>query len=89
MNDALRAMLAILDELGLRYFAVGSVASSIHGVARFTNDVNLLVEIDEGAVDRIGARAEKTFYIDPNGQGVQSAPPCQREQDRYLSAWTR
>jgi len=66
VNDALRAMLAILDELRLRYFAVGSVASSIHGVARFTNDVDLLVEIDEGAVDRIGTRAEKTFYIDPD-----------------------
>jgi len=59
-------MLAILDELGLRYFAVGSVASSIHGVARFTNDVDLLVDIDEGAVDRIAVRAEKTFYIDPD-----------------------
>ncbi|MGD1069130.1 MAG: hypothetical protein ABSB15_03235 [Bryobacteraceae bacterium] len=64
MNEALRAMLAILDELGLCCFAVGSVASSIHGVARFTNGVDLLVEIDEGAVDQIAVRAAKAFYVD-------------------------
>jgi hypothetical protein len=66
VNDALRAMLAILDELGLRYFAVGSVASSIHGVPRFTNDVDLLVELNEGAVNQIAVRAGETFYIDPD-----------------------
>jgi len=66
VNDALRALLAILNDLGLRYFAVGSVASSIHGVARFTNDVDLLVEIDESAVDQIAARAGKAFYVDPD-----------------------
>jgi hypothetical protein len=64
MNQALRAFLAILQQLGLRYFAVGSVASSIHGVPRFTNDVDLLIEIDAAAIDEIASLAEPDFYID-------------------------
>ena len=64
MNDALRIFLAILAELGLRYFAVGSVASSIHGIARFTNDVDLLVGIGQQEIDRMAALARDEFYID-------------------------
>jgi hypothetical protein len=66
MNDALRAFLEILDELGLRYIAVGSMASSIHGIARFTNDVDLLVEIDDLAIEQIAARVGAMFYLDPD-----------------------
>ena len=57
-------MVAALKQLGLRWFVAGSVASSIHGLARFTNDVDLLVDLDERAVDVLAELVGKSFYMD-------------------------
>jgi hypothetical protein len=65
MNEALRRVVAILTELGLPFFAAGSVASSIHGLPRFTRDVDLVVAITPDAVYRLASRAAGEFYIDP------------------------
>lgn len=64
MYEALTAILRILNELGIRYFGAGSVASSVHGVARFTQDVDLVVEIVDEQVDALVQRAGGEFYVD-------------------------
>lgn len=64
MNDALSTLLQLLNEQGIRYFAVGSVASSIHGLPRFTHDVDLVVEIAEVQLDAIGHGLRDEFYLD-------------------------
>jgi hypothetical protein len=43
--EAVAGLLQALDELGIRYYAGGSVASSIHGIARYTQDVDLVADL--------------------------------------------
>ncbi len=64
MNEALTSLLAVLNDLGLLWFAAGSVASSIHGLPRYTNDVDLLVDIDDVVVEEVAARVGAEFYMD-------------------------
>lgn len=65
MNEALSRIIAILNELGLPFFAVGSIASSIHGLPRFTRDVDLAVSMTPEEADRLASKAAKEFYVDP------------------------
>jgi hypothetical protein len=53
-----------LEVLGLRYLVGGSVASSLHGVPRATNDIDLLVEVPGGRVDEIVGSHGQDFYVD-------------------------
>ena len=52
-----------LDRLGVRYCIGGSVASSIHGAARSTLDVDLGAELDEAAALRLVASLQNEFYV--------------------------
>jgi hypothetical protein len=42
--EDLRAVVTVLDRLGIAYALGGSMASSVHGVERFTRDADLTVE---------------------------------------------
>ena len=64
MNEALAALLKILNELGIRFFAVGSVASSIHGLPRFTRHVDLVAKIPSPDVESLAGRVSSEFYLD-------------------------
>jgi|HubBroStandDraft_6_1064221.scaffolds.fasta_scaffold45605_3 hypothetical protein len=77
MNEALMALLHVLNSLGLRYFAVGSVASSIHGLPRFTQDVDLVVQLDQTHVEPIASLTEREFYMDRDeaNRAVRSGRP--------------
>ncbi len=55
---------AALDELGLSYVVGGSVASSLHGVPRSTNDIDMVVVLPGKRVDDLVARLKNDFYID-------------------------
>jgi hypothetical protein len=44
-SELLRIAVGALDELGLRYFVTGSVATIFYGEPRFTNDVDLVVDL--------------------------------------------
>jgi hypothetical protein len=54
----------ILDELGIPYVVGGSLASSVHGIPRSTNDLDLLVELAGRLVDPLVARMKDRFYVD-------------------------
>jgi hypothetical protein len=64
MNEALTALLRVLDDLGIKYFAVGSVASSIHGLPRYTQDVDLVAQLGQEHIERIFSRTSAEFYMD-------------------------
>jgi hypothetical protein len=66
MNDALTVLLRVLDELGIRYFAVGSVASSIHGLPRFTQAVDFVVQIEEAHIESLASLTSQAYYMDVN-----------------------
>src|SRR4029079_4115348 len=48
--DLLRTPLAHLESLCLRYAVVGSWGSSIYGEPRFTNDIDIIVELPEAMI---------------------------------------
>jgi hypothetical protein len=63
--DGFRRLLAAIDRLELRYFVAGSVASSFHGLLRYTNDVDLVVAIVlDSADDFVNELIKEEFYVD-------------------------
>lgn len=53
-----------LDQLGIRYVVGGSVASSVYGVPRATQDVDLVAELYGRHVAQLTALLEADFYVD-------------------------
>jgi Nucleotidyl transferase AbiEii toxin, Type IV TA system len=64
IGDAIKPVLSALNEMGIRYFAGGSVASSIHGIARYTQDVDLVADLKPGQIDELVSRLVPEFYAD-------------------------
>ena len=58
------AVVRVLDELGIAYLVGGSVASSVYGEARTTQDVDLVVDLAPPQVSRFVDRLGATFYAD-------------------------
>jgi hypothetical protein len=61
---AFQELLGALDRLGIPYLVSGSVASSVHGVARATRDMDLLVDIRDSQVGPLASALSKHFYAD-------------------------
>jgi hypothetical protein len=55
---------AALNKLALRYVVGGSIASSMHGIPRSTQDIDLLVELPGRAIKPLVAELEGAFYVD-------------------------
>ena len=60
-----RRLLQALDSLGIPCMVGGSVASSIHGMARSTHDVDLVADIHLHQVTPLAAQIKAGFYCDP------------------------
>jgi hypothetical protein len=60
------ALLAIaaLEDLGIQYQIGGSFASSIHGVPRQTQDIDLVVALPAHQVEPLVRRLTSEFYVD-------------------------
>lgn len=55
-----------LNELGLRYVVVGSIASMLYGEPRFTNDVDVVVFLRHDDIVRlVAALPAPAFYLPP------------------------
>ena len=64
MIEAVTFLLQILAELEIRFYAGGSVASSIHGIARYTQDLDLVVDLEPDMTSLLAARLQAQFYAD-------------------------
>ena len=62
-SDLLRKLASELERLGIKYLVTGSIATISYGEPRFTNDIDVVVELQPAGVPRI----EVTFLIDANG----------------------
>jgi hypothetical protein len=74
LPDLLRVALQVidvLDELGIPYHLGGSFASSVHGIPRQTQDIDLIVELPITMVDTLAAKLGGDFYLD--GDEARSA----------------
>lgn len=54
----------VFDALGIRYVVGGSLASSIYGIPRATQDVDLVADIRLSHVDAITSALAGEFYVD-------------------------
>ncbi len=71
LAQALRPVVAFLDNCKARYFVGGSVASSYHGASRSTLDVDLTTQLHESVVSDLCAALTDEYYL--NEQSIRSA----------------
>lgn len=57
-------VVAILDELHVRYHLGGSFAAAVHGVPRQTRDADVVVDLDDNAAAQLVDRLTAEFYVD-------------------------
>jgi hypothetical protein len=64
LSDLLRYVVGILEEMGLRYFITGSTVTIFYGETRFTNDIDIVVDLtEEHIVDFCRKFPSEDFYI--------------------------
>ena len=56
---------AALDAEGVEYALVGGLAMYVHGLPRFTEDIDVFVSLEKENVERL-KRALKAVYADPS-----------------------
>jgi len=56
----------VLDELNIGYAIGGSMASSVYGAVRFTQDADITVEPFSPVADKLYRKLKKDFYISEN-----------------------
>lgn len=54
----------ILEELGVEYLVGGSLASSLHGHPRSTQDIDLVADLRLEHIERLAAALQGRFYFD-------------------------
>jgi len=67
LPDAIRVTLIVtseLERLGVTHIVGGSLASSLHGVPRATNDADIVAAMREEHVDAFVHTLHSTFYVD-------------------------
>ena len=67
LADPIRVVLQVaeaLEELGVRYLVGGSLASSLYGIPRTTQDADIVAELTPGDVDRLVGKLQPDFFVD-------------------------
>lgn len=59
--ERLQAVLRALEAHGVRYAVVGAVALNAHGLARFTEDLDLFIEPERGNIERLRTALQSVF----------------------------
>ena len=63
--ELLRFAVGVLERLGLRYLVTGSIATTYFGEPRFTNDIDIVVDLNPSKVPRFcSAFPNADFYLD-------------------------
>jgi hypothetical protein len=63
--EATKRVLAALEREGVRYVVFGAAALNLHGLARFTEDLDLFVAPDRENIERL-KRALRAVFADPH-----------------------
>ncbi len=65
-SDLLRFACEVCDRLGLSYFVTGSTATIAYGEPRFTNDIDIVIDLPaERVADFCNAFPDADFYLSP------------------------
>ena len=63
-SELLRYVARVLEEMGIPYFVTGSTATIYYGEPRFTNDIDLVVDLSESQVIEFCRRfPHEEFYL--------------------------
>ena len=65
LQRAFQKILDTLNQLKIPYMIGGSLASSIHGVFRSTNDIDIVADLEEQHVTQFVSQLAGEFYLDP------------------------
>lgn len=66
LPDVLRRVVSILNEESVAYMVTGSFATAFYAHPRATQDIDLVVEPAEDALERVAARLKEAgFYVSP------------------------
>lgn len=65
--EPLREVVACLDRMAVPFFVAGSVASTMHGEIRTTQDVDLVAELGEPEVRPLVISLRDRYYVDEAG----------------------
>ena len=69
--EAAKRVLAALEREGVRYVVFGAAALNFHGIARFTEDLDLFVAPDRENVERL-KRALQSVFDDPHIEEISA-----------------
>lgn len=61
--EALEPVARVLQSMEVRFYVGGSVASSFHGAARSTMDVDLVADLKAKDVDHFVSRIQDEYYV--------------------------
>ncbi len=64
-EDAVVAMIGALEDAGVPYMVVGSLASNLYGVVRATQDADFVIQLEPGFLSTILNRLGPRFRLDP------------------------
>ncbi|UCD83784.1 MAG: nucleotidyl transferase AbiEii/AbiGii toxin family protein [Deltaproteobacteria bacterium] len=63
-SELLKHLVNAFEKLGIRYFVTGSIASIFYGEPRFTNDIDIVADINENHIpELLKLFPQKEFYI--------------------------
>ncbi len=69
-HELLRYIVQRLEDAGIKYLITGSIASMVYGEPRFTNDVDIVVEVHEDDIASLkGCFPEEEFYFSEDAAG--------------------
>jgi hypothetical protein len=63
-KEGLQFLVPCLERLAIEYFLAGSLASSLHGIYRQTNDVDLVARIRLDQTEALAQELQPEFYAD-------------------------
>ena len=63
-SAALAGLATALDAMAVPWFVSGSLASSLHGIPRSTNDVDVVADLDPGKAGELVRRLGEGYYAD-------------------------
>ena len=63
-EESLQTILDRLEERGIAYMITGSFASNVHGMPRATQDADVIIEVDKGALTGFLRTLGEDFYAD-------------------------
>src|SRR6266516_7969766 len=62
--EALTPLIDAFEQLGITYYIGGSVSSSLHGLARRTQDVDVIADIGINQVRSLVQALQSDYYVD-------------------------